>query len=256
MALVISDLLKPLYKHLPLHTRASHIYLSMTPTVEYDSREQLVRAIYRGRKEYGAMLGRVVDERLALNESVINEASPEQLGAERGTEVRTMVSSISCAEMRGEGVEILLRVTQGRGKWWAVAVNEAVIDAVERSFTQRVQNGLLWLVTFAGGRIDFGKTKRNFYISVRDDMVVEALDGILGCPYSGRFGAMHKKSYTYYIEPILNRGDPAFYILRSRLMDYLVAVLSMTHKRLGAASPGFELEGDMMFEIFKYIQFR
>jgi len=127
--------LSSVYKHLPFHTRAPRIYLSMTPTVEYDSREQLVSAIYRGRKEYGAMLGRVVDERLALNESVLNEASLEQLEAERGTEVRTMVSSISCAEMCGEGVEILLRVTQGRGKWWAVAVNEAVIDAVERPFT-------------------------------------------------------------------------------------------------------------------------
>jgi len=68
-------------------------------------------------------------------------------------------------------------------------VNEAVIISVENSFRERIRNDLLWLVTFAGGRIDFGRTKQAFYLSVREDMVAEALDGIIGCPYSGRFGA-------------------------------------------------------------------
>jgi len=39
-------------------------------------------------------------------------------------------------------------------------------------------------------------------------------------------------------------------------MEYLVTFLSMTHKRLGAASAGRELDGDMTQEIFKYIQFK
>ena len=108
--------------------------LTMTPTVEYKSHEEFVSAIYRGRKEYREMIGRVVDERLEINESVMKTKCLEEKGAERGKEVRTMVSSISCDEMRDEGVDILLRVTQGRGRWWAVAVNEAVIDAVERPF--------------------------------------------------------------------------------------------------------------------------
>jgi len=228
----------------------------MTPVVEYKSPEQLLSAIYRGRKEYGAMIGRLMSDRLELNESLLSDYSKEEMEGGGRREIRSIVSTIDFSEMRGRGVEILLRVTKGRGRWWAIAVNESVIDLVERSFTQRVRNGLIWLVTFAGGRIDFANTKRRFYTSLRDDLIAEALDGIIGCPYSGRFGAIHKKSYTYYIEPILNSKEPSFYILRSRLMDYLVAVLSMTHKRLGASSPGLELDTDMMFEIFKYIQFR
>jgi len=228
----------------------------MTPTVEYDSREEFMDAIYRGRKEYGELIKRVVDERLELNESVMSGASHEDLMTERGNEVRTLVSSISCYELRGEGVDILLSVTKGRGRWWALIVNEAIINAVERSFNQRVQNGLLWLVTYSGGRIDFGKTKRSFYISVREDMVAEALDGILGCPYSGRFGDVHNKSYTYYVEPDGRMREPVFYILRRRLMEYLVAFLSITHKRLGAESPGFLMDSDVMMEIYRYITFK
>jgi len=229
----------------------------MVPSVDYDSHEELVSAIYRGRREYALLLGRVVDKNLELSEEHLKEARfSEELGTDLGKEVRTMVTSVDCSKMRGGGAEILLRVTRGRGKWWAAGVNEEVINAVENSFHERIRNGLLWLVTFAGGRIDFGRTKKEFYLSVREEMVAEALDGILGCPYSGRFGAVFKRSFTYYVEPQNNPFEPAFYILRRRLMEYLVAFLSITHKRLGAASAGRELDCDTAHEIFKYIHFR
>ena len=163
----------------------------MVPSAAYDSREELVSAIYLGQREYTLLLGRVVDENLELSEAHLQEnARNQELETELGKEVRTMVTSIDCSELRDGGTEILLRVTRGRGKWWAVGVNEEVISAVENSFHERIRNGLLWLVTFAGGRIDFGRTKHEFYLSVREEMAAEALNGILGCPYSGRFGAV------------------------------------------------------------------
>ena len=71
------------------------------------------------------LLGRVVDKSLELSEEHLKEtAFTEELGTELGKEVRTMVTSVDCSEMRGEGEQ----VTRGRGRWWAVGVNEAVIS--------------------------------------------------------------------------------------------------------------------------------
>jgi len=90
----------------------------MVPSAAYDSREELVSAIYLGQREYTLLLGRVVDENLELSETHLNEnACNQELGTELGKEVRTIITSVDCSDMRGEGEEILLRVTRGRGRW-------------------------------------------------------------------------------------------------------------------------------------------
>lgn len=210
--------------------------------------------------EYCAILRRVIDKQLQIRENDILRNVERPTDTEVGNGVRTMLVSIDCSGLRKMGKQVLLQLTKGRGKWWVSIVNECVIDAVETSFRQRVQNGLLWLVTFGGGRIDFTRTKQQFYMNLREEIIEEIRHGIMGCPYSGRFGDLHKHCYTFYSDSKIDKKSrayrhPSFYIKRTETHDYIVAALSMTHQRLGEKSEGRFLDSDVMYEIFKHVDF-
>lgn len=224
------------------------------PCVAYPSRDVFCHASWEAKELFAALVRRGVHGMLDLGahdtphamRGQMRELVRGQWAQGRGT---TPPNSTYFANIREECLHVLLTLTLGQGQPWATALTDSLLQELGAAFQRFIYTSIMWLYHFDGGGIQFAFLTRLFYRRVCHQMDTH-VRLLLGWTHSGRLGQLHCHCYTYYTTPPI-----LFYIPRGRVLEYLIATLSMTHKRMGEHSPGLHLHTDVLQLIFRHVHF-
>jgi len=215
----------------------------MAPVVEYASREAFLAAAHDALREYSGLIAAFVRVRVAA------PADSELPGALR----RATLRALDCGALRAPGLQVLLRLTRGRGLWFASIANERALAAATAFFHRSFVMNLAWLFSMPGPRSTFMQHRAEFYEGVCVGMVREAARVLGTARGEGALGALHARCYAHFRET--PHGWPRLHLPRRAALEHLVAAASMSHPRLGAAAPGHVLDLDAWLEIGKHLDF-
>jgi hypothetical protein len=215
----------------------------MVPVVVYATHEDFVAAAQRALQEFSDLLAAFVQARL------VAPGDSELPGTLPVADLR----ALDCMALRAPGLEVLLRLTHGRGLWFAAIANERALAAATAFFRRSFVLNLAWLFSMPGPRDTFVRHRREFYDGVCAGMVREAALVLGSVAGNGRIGALHLRSYASFRQ--VPCGWPRMYVPRRAALDHLVAAASMSHLRLGAKAAGRVLDPDVWFEIGRHLDF-
>jgi len=207
---------------------------AMAPVVEYASRQAFLDMAERALQEYGETV-------MLFAQAAVHQTPAAGAGV--------AVRELDCAPLRARGLAMLLRLTFGRGRWWAAIANEHALAAAAAFFRRSCVMNLAWLMAVPVAGRELQMHRRQFYHSLGAGMGCASVRE-LGPRITG---ALHARCFAHFREPA--RGCLRAYLPRRAALEHLVAAASMQHPRLGAASPGRVLDLDAWQVIAGFLDF-
>lgn len=159
-------------------------------------------------------------------------------------------------ELVERGVYVVMHLTKKRGLRFVVAMNAAIVLAATtacRTYCSVMNERL---------NCDCYRTQLDAFPAILTDVSVQFLksymirgmvDAIGELGNSQSFvNALHRRNFGYIVHP---NNELVLYIPRQTISEYLLAVASMSHARLGAASAGHRLDADVLGKIAGLVDF-